>query len=75
MAEAIVRPSSWTALQPASLAWYPVIEIGLKRGSVSAANCTTSAVSRIEGPGGKMNALRARNSFRMSFWSVPVSWL
>src|ERR1700688_4694233 len=32
IAEAMVRPSFWTALHPASRAWYQVIEIGLKRG-------------------------------------------
>jgi len=33
----MVRASSWTASQPASLAWYPVIEIGLNSGEFQGA--------------------------------------
>ena len=39
------------------------------------ANSITSHDSRIDGSGGKTYVLRARNSFRMSFCSVPASAL
>ena len=48
----MVSPISWTASQPASRAWYPVIEIGLKRGSSRAQYSTTSPASWSEGCGG-----------------------
>ncbi len=49
-----------------------MIEIGLNRGRCCDANSITSHDSRIEGSGGNTYVLRARNSFRMSFCSVPA---
>jgi hypothetical protein len=51
---ASVKPSSCTAVAPASRMWYPEIEIVLKRGRRSWQYAKRSVVIRIVGRGGKM---------------------
>jgi len=47
--------------------------IGFQRGISLTVKATMSAMSRIEGPGGKAYVPRERYSLMMSFWVVPES--
>ena len=70
---ASVNASSCAAVEPASLMWYPEIEIGCQSGISRVQNSTMSVTSRIDGSGGKMYSFCAMYSLRMSVWIVPRS--
>src|SRR5438105_15383459 len=55
--------------------WYPEIETVFQRGASRAQNSMESTTSRIDGWGGKMYSFWAMNSFRMSFWRVPLTFV
>ena len=71
MPSASVKASSWTAVEPASRMWYPLIEMVFHFGTRAVQNAIRSVMMRSEGAGGKIHSFCAMYSFRMSFWSVP----
>ncbi len=72
IALASANASSCTGVAPASWRWYEQTLIGFHFGASRTVKLTTSAVSRMLGPGGKMWVPRLRYSLRMSFWTVPA---
>ena len=69
----MVNASSWTAVEPASRMWYPLIETVFQRGSSRVPYSIVSVTSRSDGSGGNRYSFWATNSLRMSFWVVPSS--
>ena len=62
-------------MDPASLIWYPDIDIGFHLGVCVFANSNKSITKRIDGSGGKIYVPRAIYSFNISFCIVPISFL
>ena len=61
-----VNPTSWAAVEPASLMWYPDMLIVFHSGTFSEQNAKISVIIRHDGSGGKIYVPLAMYSFSIS---------